>query len=103
MNAAPLTHFSYTGRCVFPYWVRLEDKESGRSVTDPRCLRLEPSWMSDRKSEIGKLLLTDLSMAETHDAAAYKSVPPGQGGRGAGGRGAGGQGGHSPCILPNEE
>ncbi len=30
--------------------------------------------MSDRKSELGNLLVTDLSMAETHDAAAYKLV-----------------------------
>jgi hypothetical protein len=52
----------------------LEDKETGKSVTQPRCLKLEPSWMSDRKSELGNLLVTDLSMAETHDAAAYKSV-----------------------------
>ena len=69
-----LVSFSFSSRCVFPYWIQLEDIRSGHSVTEPRCLKLEPSWMFDRKKEIGHLFLNDLSMAETHDAAAYKLV-----------------------------
>ncbi len=62
----------YASRCVFPYWVRLEDVQ-GRPLQSPaRCLRSEPRWMSDHAGDLARTKMTDLMLTASHDAAAYK-------------------------------
>jgi hypothetical protein len=56
-------------RCGVQYWVIFGTFSKTFLVT---LLKVEPSWMSDRKEDLGGLLLTDLSLCESHDAAAYK-------------------------------
>lgn len=62
----------YEKKCVFPYWVRIEEKGNRQGVSMPRCLELQPSWMNDNAEQLGTTLLSDLMMVGTHDSAAYK-------------------------------
>lgn len=59
-------------RCVFSYWVQVEDKATGMAVNGPRCLQLEPSWMKDHEHEMGGKPMSQLFLPATHDSAAFK-------------------------------
>ena len=86
-------YFSYIGKCAFDYWVQvvqsdvtkisnhatnfkeyftLQKTRKWLPVTESRCLRAEPSWMSDHKEEFGELRLKDILFVGTHDAAAFQ-------------------------------
>ena len=41
-------------------------------MTGPRCMKSEPTWMSDNYDLFRDLSLGDLTLVYTHDAAAYK-------------------------------
>ena len=41
-------------------------------MTDPRCMKSEPTWMNDNYDLFRDLALGDLALVYTHDAAAYK-------------------------------
>ncbi len=62
----------YQAKCVFDYWVRIEDNSNGNPVTKVRCLEMQPSWMTDNADTLGEVNYSDLMLTITHDAAAYK-------------------------------
>ena len=47
-------------------------KRKYKSITESRCLRVEPRWMYDNQELIGDLRLKDILLTGTHDAAAFK-------------------------------
>ncbi len=62
----------YQPKCVFDFWVRIEEKDTNNPVTGARCLKMQPSWMTDNAEQLGDAKFSDLMMVKTHDSAAYK-------------------------------
>ena len=61
----------YETRCAFPYWIQLEKAGSANPISQPRCLSLQPNWMSENRLLLGDLPIGDLMLTATHDAGAY--------------------------------
>lgn len=71
----PSGQLGYTSRCL-NYWAVYErplpDKQNQTEVLAVACLRTRPTWMSDFRTEIGRLRLVDLFIPGTHDSASIQ-------------------------------
>ena len=68
----PTELLGYEEKCVFPYHVRVEEVITKHPLTDSRCLKIRPNWMSKHSTTLGNARFSDLMLVFTHDSAAYK-------------------------------